>query len=194
VTTRIILGHITGAHGIKGDVMVRTYTEDPEALGAYGPLADGEGKGAFVISSVRLTPKGAIIRIKGVDDRTSAERLKGIALTVARDALPVADDGQYYHADLIGMEAVTPAGALFGTVVAIQNFGAGDLLEVKLAGKRDTELLPFTDPVVPHVDVAGRRLTVVMPVMVDDRDEDAGNEDPGDDANADDAPMDGGKP
>jgi 16S rRNA processing protein RimM len=172
VTHRIILGHITGAHGIKGDVMVRTYTDDPADLGAYGPLADGDGNGAFVISSVRITPKGAIIRIRGVDDRTAAERLKGIALTVARTALPAAEDGQYYHADLIGMQAVTPGGEVIGTVVAIQNFGAGDLLELKLAGKRDTELLPFTDPVVPHVDLAARRLTVVMPAMVDDKDDD----------------------
>jgi 16S rRNA processing protein RimM len=174
VTQRIILGHITGAHGIKGDLVVRTYTEVPEDLGAYGPLADGDGKGAFVVQSVRSTPKGAIIRIKGVGDRTAAERLKGVALTVARAALPDAADGQYYHADLIGMSAITPDGAMIGTVVAIQNFGAGDLLELQLTGQRDTALLPFTDPVVPHVDIAARRLTVVMPVMVDDKEDEDG--------------------
>jgi 16S rRNA processing protein RimM len=166
VTDRIILGHITGVHGIKGDVVVRTYTADPEDLDAYGPLGDDTGRRTFEVETLRVTPKGAIVRLKGVADRTTAEGLKGLALTVTREALPATDTDEFYHADLIGMTAVSPDGTVIGTVVAMQNFGAGDLLEIKRAGSKETDFVPFTDPCVPTVDVAAKRLTVIMPEMI----------------------------
>jgi 16S rRNA processing protein RimM len=168
VTDRIILGHITGVHGIKGDVVVRTYTGDPEDLNAYGPLGDDTGRRSFDVETLRVTPKGVIVRLKGVSDRTTAEGLKGIALTIARDALPATDADEFYHADLIGMTAVAPDGAVIGTVIAMQNFGAGDLLEIKRAVSKETEFVPFTDPCVPTIDVAAKRLTVIIPEMVGD--------------------------
>lgn len=166
MTERVILGHITGVHGIKGEVVVRTYTADPEDLDAYGPLGDEAGQRAFTVEALRVTPKGVVVRFKGVTDRTTAEGLKGRALTVARAALPAPDADEFYHADLIGLTAVAPDGAVVGKVIAVQNFGAGDLLEIKRAGSKETDFVPFTDPCVPSVDLAAKRLTVVIPEMV----------------------------
>lgn len=184
MTDRIVLGHIIGVHGIKGDVVVKPYTEDPEALGAYGPLSDEQGRANYQVESLRLTPKGVIVRFAGIGDRTAAERLKGIALTVLRTVLPPPDADQFYHADLIGMSAIAPDGAPIGRVVAVQNFGAGDLLELKINGQRDTAFVPFTDPCVPSVDVGARTLVVVMPAVVEARGDEA-NEDT-DEAHGDD--------
>jgi 16S rRNA processing protein RimM len=179
VADRIILGHIATVHGIRGEVVIKSYTQDPADIGAYGPLSCAASQRTFVIEQVRVTPKGVVARIKGVRDRTSAEGLRGIALTVARTALPAAADDEFYHADLIGMTAHDPAGDVLGTVVAVQNFGAGDLLELQLTGAKQTELVPFTDPVVPTIDVKARRLTVIMPVMVGEPEPaDAGEQDP----------------
>jgi 16S rRNA processing protein RimM len=166
VTERIILGHITTVHGIKGDVVVRSYTADPADLDAYGPLGDDTGKRSFVVEHLRVTPKGVIVRFKGITDRNAAEGLRGIALTVTRDALPDAGDDEFYHADLIGMAAVSPEGNDIGRVIAVQNFGAGDLLEIMLVGTKHTEYVPFTDPFVPTIDVKARRMTVIMPELV----------------------------
>jgi ribosomal 30S subunit maturation factor RimM len=144
VADRIILGHIATVHGIRGEVVIKSYTQDPADIGAYGPLSCAASQRTFVIEQVRVTPKGVVARIKGVRDRTSAEGLRGIALTVARTALPVAADD-----------------------------------ELQLTGAKQTELVPFTDPVVPTIDVKARRLTVIMPVMVGEPEPaDAGEQDP----------------
>lgn len=166
MSDRIILGHIATVHGIRGEVVIKSYTQDPGDIAAYGPLSDDKGERRFVIESVRVTPKGVVARIKGVTDRNSAEALRGIALTVAREALPEASGDEFYHADLIGMTAVDPEGQVIGKVLAIHNFGAGDLMELQLTGVKQTELVPFTDPVVPTIDIKAKRLTVIMPVLV----------------------------
>ena len=132
--SRILLGRIAGAHGIRGEVLIKTFTEAPENIGAYGPLSDASGTRTFKIKSVRATPKGVVARLAGVDDRNAAEALKGIELYVERARLPAAAEGEFYHADLIGLTAVDGDGKPIGEIVAVQNFGAGDLLEIRLAG------------------------------------------------------------
>ncbi len=160
---RILLGHITGAHGIRGEVVVRTYTARPEDIGAYGPLEDESGTRAFVLASVRAGPKGVVVRIEGVRDRNAAEALKGAALHVPRSRLPDLPEGEFYQEDLVGLKAVDPGGRPVGTVVAVLNYGAGDILELEVPGARQTELIPFKSAYVPAVDIAGGRLTIVRP-------------------------------
>src|SRR5262245_47590922 len=156
---RILLGHIAGAHGIRGDVLVKAFTQRPEDIAAYGPLDDG-GARRFVIEAVRVTGKGVVARLAGVRDRTAAEALKGAALYVDRARLPAPAEGEFYHADLIGMVAVDAEGRTVGEVVGVYNHGAGDILEVRLAGSGKTELVAFTDAFVPDVDLAARRVVV----------------------------------
>ncbi|MGI9424980.1 MAG: ribosome maturation factor RimM [Hyphomicrobiaceae bacterium] len=160
---RVLLGHISTAHGIRGEVVIKSHTADPADIGAYGPLSDESGTRLFDISGVRVVKKGVIARIRGVSDRNAAEALRGTALYIDRDKLPEPDDDEVYHADLIGLVAVKADGSFVGDVVGIQNFGAGDLVEIRLAGKRRTEFVPFTEGFVTDIDFEARRLIVVMP-------------------------------
>ena len=165
---RILLGRISGAHGIRGDVVLRSFTEAPEDIAAYGPLSDAEGTRTFKLQVVRLTPKAALIaRVEGVNDRNGAEALAGKELYIERQRLPEAGAAEYYHADLIGLAAVDEDGRHVGEVVAVLNYGAGDLIEVQLSGTRRTEMLPFTDAFVPEVDIEARRIVVKMPTEED---------------------------
>lgn len=167
-TSRILLGRIVGAHGIRGEVVIHSYAAVPEDIGAYGPLSDKSGAKSFKLSGVRAASKGVIARIAGVADRNAAEALKGTELYVARDKLPATDEGEFYVADLIGMTVVDAAGQLIGTVVDAPDFGAGSLLEIRKTGVAQTELIPFTDAYVPHVDLAARRVTVNPIVYAED--------------------------
>lgn len=171
---RILLGEITGAHGVRGEILVRSYTADPMALADYGPLSDAAGNAPLQLKLVRMTPKGGIVaRIKGVSDRNGAEALKGRKLYVAREAMPEPDaEDDFYYEDLIGLAAIDASGAVLGEVVAVQNYGAGDLIEIRLTGGRKTELIPFTRAFVPVVDVAGGRVVVELPVASADDDDD----------------------
>jgi 16S rRNA processing protein RimM len=162
---RILLGHISDAQGIKGEVVVHTHTADPEAIGSYGPLADAEGKRTFNLAVLRATKRGVVCRIAGVTDRTQAEALRGTELYVARGQLPKPEENEFYHADLVGLQAVDEGGQLVGTVVAIQNFGADDLIEIRVAGSNQTEFLPFTKRCVPEIDIAGGRIVIVPPIV-----------------------------
>lgn len=161
----ILLGQIGAAHGIKGDVTIRTYTSAPEAIASYGPLTDKTGTKSFKIKIVRVTDKGVVARIDGVTDRNSAEALRNVELYVARSKLPKPDATEFYHADLIGLQTVDELGAVTGKVVAVQNFGAGDLLEVKFSGAASTDFIPFTDACVPSVDLDAGRVTVIRPEL-----------------------------
>jgi 16S rRNA processing protein RimM len=165
---RILLGHISAAHGIRGEVLIRSYAAAPEDIARYGALSDEAGQRTFNITVRRVTEKGVIVRIEGVRDRTAAEALKGTRLYVDRDRLPATGANEFYQADLVGLAAVSPAGDVIGEVVGVENYGAGDLLEIRLAGRDETELVPFTDAFVPKVDVAAGRLTVVMPEAGDE--------------------------
>jgi 16S rRNA processing protein RimM len=174
---RVLLGRITGVHGLKGEVVVHSYTEAAEDIAAYGPLMAGGGERRLELAVVRVTEKGVIARVAGVGDRTAAEALKGTELWIERERLPPAEEGEFYHADLIGLDAVSPEGTAVGTIVAVQNYGAGDLLEIRLPGSRRTELVPFSDAYVPEVDIAGGRVVVRLP-QASDNDEDRGAGEP----------------
>jgi 16S rRNA processing protein RimM len=159
---RILLGRVAAAHGVRGEVLIKTFTGRPEDIAAYGPLDDGRGH-ALRIEAVRVTPRGVVARLAGIADRTAAEALKGASLYVDRERLPAPGEGEFYYADLIGLAAVTPDGHPLGEVVAVHNHGAGDLLELRLAGTGKTELVAFTDAFVPEVDLAARRVLVRLP-------------------------------
>lgn len=160
----ILLGHVAGAHGIRGEVLVKTYTGAPADIAAYGPLTDATGTKSYKLKVVRVTPKGVIARVQGVADRNAAEALKGTALHVARAAMGEPQAGEYYYSDLIGLAAVSPDGAAIGTIKAVENFGAGDLLEIAFAGSGKTEFIAFTDANVPTVDIAACRVIVIIPI------------------------------
>lgn len=164
---RVLLGHIVGAHGIRGAVLVRSYAADPQAIAAYGPLETEAGERALTLAVEGATAKGLICRVAGVADRTQAERLKGVALYVARERLPPAAEGEYYHADLVGLDAATEGGAALGRVVAVLNFGAGDILEVRPADARATVLYPMTDAVVRRVDLDAGVIVLAPPEEVE---------------------------
>jgi 16S rRNA processing protein RimM len=163
---RVLLGRITGAHGLKGEVKIATFTTKPEDVAAYGPLASADGGVTVGIASLRAAGGGTVIaRLHGVTDRNAAELLRGTELFVPRIALPPADadEGEYYHSDLIGLSAISPDGAPLGKIVAVHNFGAGDLLELRRLNSRQSELIPFESAHAPHVDLEAGSITIVIP-------------------------------
>ncbi|MGL4396856.1 MAG: ribosome maturation factor RimM [Hyphomicrobium sp.] len=177
---RILLGTIVSVHGIRGEVVIKTYTGDPAAIADYGPLSDAAGKRTFKIKGLRATDKGVVARLEGISDRTTAETLRGTDLYVAREKLPKPDEAEYYHADLIGLAARSPAGDTLGEIVAVANFGAGDLLELRLTGQRITEYIPFTNANVPSIDLAAGHAVIVMPELVGDPEPASGEDDDSD--------------
>lgn len=164
----ILIARIGAPHGVKGAVRVKAFTGDPAAIGDYGPLVSKDGR-AFAIIHMRPEKSVAIVSFAGIDGRDAAQALNGTELYIRRSALPASDDAdEFYHADLIGLVAVTPDGERLGTVIGVHDFGAGDMLEVEQAGGK-TLLLPFTRAVVPQIDLAGGRLVVVRPREVEAR-------------------------
>ena len=158
----ILLGAVTGAHGLDGAVKVKTFTETPDKLGAYGPVHAKDGR-VFVIEAVRSTASDmAVARFDGVTDRTGAEALKGLELFVARAALPQTEAEEFYHADLVGLRVEDEAGRAVGHVRGIHNFGAGDVLDIERPDGGEA-LLPFTREFAPIVDVAGGRIVIAAP-------------------------------
>lgn len=160
---RVLLGHIAGAHGLRGEVLIKSYAGVAEHIAAYGPLTDESGARAFTITVLRVMAKGVVAHLTGVTDRTDAEALQGQRLYVERDQLPETSTNEFYHADLIGLSAVSPVGKTVGQVVALRNFGAGDLLEIRLVSSGGTALVPFTKASVPKVDIAGGHVVIAMP-------------------------------
>jgi 16S rRNA processing protein RimM len=161
----ILVGRISGAHGLKGEVKIAAFTAAPGDIAAYGPLKTADGGRIFEIASLRSAGGGAVIvRLRGVADRNAAEELRGTELYVARAALPPAGAEEYYHSDLIGLKAISPSGEMLGEIIAVQNFGAGDLLEIRPARGVQTELIPFESPHVPKVDIEGGSVIIVWPV------------------------------
>jgi len=145
---------IGAAHGIRGELRVKTFTGDPLALGDYGPLYAKDGR-AFEVIDIRPANTVVVVRFKGVNDRNAAEALAGTELFIDRSALP--DDGEadeFYHADLVGLTVKDETGATIGKVSAIHNFGADDILEVTVDGRKGV-LIPFSQAAVPEVSVAG---------------------------------------
>jgi 16S rRNA processing protein RimM len=163
VAERICVAQIGAPHGIRGEVKLKSFTADPLAVKDYGPLTNEDGTAQFEIEAVRPAKAHLVARLRGVNDRTAAERLTHLKLFIPRDRLPPPEPGEFYHADLIGLSAVTADGNEVGTVVAIHDFGAGDILELRPRAGGATLMLPFSDTYVPEVDVPGRRIVVAPP-------------------------------
>jgi len=160
----IRIGELVGAHGLRGESRLRSFAENPADIAAYSPLVSADGGRSFAIGSLRPlggAPDMFIARIAGIDSREAAEALAGTALHVGREraAGGLAED-EYLHADLVGCKVETPDGKPIGEVAAIQNFGAGDLIEVRLAGSARTEFVPFAQAFVPVIDLAARKLVL----------------------------------
>lgn len=164
---KVCIAKIGAAHGVRGEVRLWPFTEDPSSVASYGALSTKDGKRHFEIASARAAKDHLVARIKGVDTREAAEALNGLELYVAREKLPATDDDEFYHADLIGLAAVTPQGDALGHIIAVHNFGAGDIIEIALNGGGETKLLPFTNAVVPTVDLATRRAIIALPQEVE---------------------------
>ena len=162
----ICVARIGAAHGVRGAVKLWTFTEDPLAVKHYGPLMTKDGARQFEVTHAREAKDHLVATIKGIATREDAERLNGIELYIAREKLPETDEGEYYHADLIGLAAVNAANEPLGRVTAIHNFGAGDIIEIAPA-QGPTMLLPFTNAVVPTVDLAGGRVVIELPQEIE---------------------------
>ena len=162
----VCVARIGAAHGVRGAVKLWTFTEDPFAVRHYGPLLSKDGKRQFEVATAREARDHLVATFKGVTTRDEAERLNGIELYVARNKLPATDEDEYYHTDLIGLDAVTTNGDALGRVLAIHNFGAGDIIEIA-PPKGTTLLLPFSNAVVPEVDLKGGRVVIALPQEVE---------------------------
>ena len=165
MANRICVARIGAAHGVRGEVKLWSFTEDPAAVAHYGPLETQDGTRCFEIEALRAAKDHFVARIAGVNDRDAAEKLRNIELYIPRARLPKIEEADtFYHADLVGLDAITPDGARVGTVHALHNFGAGDIIEIAPAEGGDSLMLPFNETTVPKIDVAARQVVVVPPV------------------------------
>jgi 16S rRNA processing protein RimM len=169
----LLIGRVGGAHGVRGELRITTFTADPLALTAYKHLKKADGSPALTILSARLAKGGVVARAKGVETKEAADALRGLQLHIDRADLPEPDEDEFYLADLIGLSAETPEGELLGKVKSVQDFGAGDILEIDPALGGPTWYLSFTREAVPTVDIAGGKLIVVRPGEIEVRPEEA---------------------
>jgi|SRR5580704_11699893 16S rRNA processing protein RimM len=163
---QVCVARIGAAHGVRGAVKLWTFTEDPLAVKRYGPLLTKDGARQFEVTHAREAKGHLVATLKGIATREDAERLNGVELYIARERLPATEDDEYYHADLIGLAAISAAGEPLGRVIAIHNFGAGDIIEIA-PPHGPTLLLPFTNAVVPSVDLAGGRVVIELPAEIE---------------------------
>src|SRR6266571_5812164 len=171
MAAHICIARIGAAHGVRGAVKLWTFTEDPLAVKAYGPLLTKDGARTFEVATAREAKGHLVATLKGIATREEAERLNGLELYIAREKLPEPDQDEYYHADLIGLAAVNAADEPLGRVTAIHNFGAGDIIEIA-PPHGPTMLLPFTNAVVPTVDLEGGRVVIELPQEIEGEDSD----------------------
>jgi 16S rRNA processing protein RimM len=159
---KVCLGVVVGAHGVRGTVRIKSFTAKAQDIAAYGALSDESGSRRFE-ATIEGFARGAVLaRLSGVSDRDAAEALRGLRLYVPRSALPATKEDEYYHADLIGLPVETKSGAQLGTVRAVHNFGAGDILELRGVDGREI-MLPFSAAAVPEVDVGAGRIVADPP-------------------------------
>lgn len=169
---RICVARIGAAHGVRGEVRLWSFTEDPAAIANYGPLETEDGTRRFEIESLRPAKDHFVARIAGVGDRDAAKRLCNLELYVPRARLPTIEERDtYYHADLIGLDVVTPDGVQIGTVHALHNFGAGDIIEIMPVGSGEPLMLPFNELTVPKIDLEAKQIVLVRPVEIETRNE-----------------------
>lgn len=159
---KVLLARIGAAHGIRGEVRVKSFGDDPLSFTDYGVLTDVTGKQRFEVLRARVQKTVVVTQFKGITDRNQAEALNGLDLYVERDQLPETEEDEFYYSDLTGLPVEDTAGTVLGKVIAVQDFGAGDLLEVRpLRGK--SFYIPFTREFVPHVSLEEGRLVVDLP-------------------------------
>lgn len=159
----VLVGVIVGAHGIKGEVKLKSFTSEPLSIGRYGPLQSASGQ-QFEIKKLKAAKDDFIAGLKSVNDRNEAEALKGVELFVARDKLPKLETHETYAHDLMGLDVVLDNGSKLGKLVGMPNYGAGDLLEVAVEGNSETVLIPFTSAFVPQDDFSNGKIIVNLPV------------------------------
>lgn len=163
IPDRVCVGALAGSFGVQGEVRLKSFCSDPEAVASYGPLFTEDGSRSFTVRLTRSIPNGFSARLSGIATKEQADALKGQRLYADRDRLPGLPDDEFYHADLIGMEVRDTGGTLLGSVVAVHNHGATDLLELSRHGQKAALLLPFTRAIVPTVDLALRRIVADPP-------------------------------
>ena len=161
--SRICVGAIAGAYGVRGEVRLKSFCADPGAIADYGPLWSEDGTRKFQLTLGSQVAQGFSVRIGGVNTREQADALRGVRLFAERDKLPALPDDEFYHADLIGLEVFDTGGVSMGRVKAVLNHGASDLLELVTPGRKGAVLLPFTQAIVPTVDLASRRIIADPP-------------------------------
>jgi 16S rRNA processing protein RimM len=164
---RICVGAFAGSFGVSGEVRLKSFCAEPEAIASYGPLFTEDGGRSFTVKLTRPVAGGLGARVSGIATKEQADALKGVSLFVDRKALPSLPDDEFYHSDLIGLEARDAGGALLGRVDAVHNHGAGDLLEISGGGRKQALLVPFTLAVVPTVDLSAGRIVVDLPEGLD---------------------------
>jgi len=166
------VARIGAAHGLRGEVRLWPFTQDPLAVRNYGALESEDGKLNFAIEELRAVKDHFIARLSGVEDRNTAEALNNVELYVPRDRLPETERGEFYHADLIGLDVVDQHGAQIGTVHALYNFGAGDIIEVMPVGTGQPVMFAFNETTVPKIDLDAKQLVLVPPAEIEVRGED----------------------
>jgi 16S rRNA processing protein RimM len=156
---RVCVGQIGAPHGVRGEVRLRSFTAEPEAIVGYGPLETEDGR-ILQIKSLRPAKDHFVAAVSGIRDRDAAEKLANLKLYVPRERLPqLVEADEFYHADLIGLAVVNKAGEQLGTVLAVHNFGAGDLIEVRFSSGK-TEMIAFNERNVPSVDIAAGTIVI----------------------------------
>lgn len=163
----IAVGRVAGAFGVRGEVRISAFTQEPLALARYRDLRRQDGSPGLTVLSAREARGGLVARCKDIETREQADALRGLRLFVPRSALPEPEDDEFYLADLVGLVVETPDGAVLGRVKSVQDFGAGDILEIAPAEGGPTWYLPFTREAAPEVDIHGGRLVAIRPVEVE---------------------------
>lgn len=168
----ILVGQVGGGFGVRGEVKVTAFTADPLALRAYGPLLRADGSPGLTLTAARPTKEGIVGRANEIQTKEQADALRGLKLYVPRDRFPAPDEDEFYLADLIGLEARDAEDVVLGTVKAVQNFGADDVLEIAPTAGGQTWYLPFTREAVPEIHSTEGWLRAVRPVEIGEREPD----------------------
>jgi len=163
MSDRIIVGTLGGAFGISGEVRLKSFCADPAAIGDYAPLSTEDGATFPMLVLTGQIKGGFTGRVQGIETKEDADALRNVSLYAARSKLPSLPDDEYYYADLVGLTVVDTGNEILGTVKAVENHGAGDIIEINLTGQSNTMLLPFTHAIVPTVDIGAGRIIVDPP-------------------------------
>ena len=174
-TSRICVGAISGVRGVHGEIRIKPFTEQPENVGAYGDVETEDGQQRFTLRRLKVRGKDVTAFIDGVTDRSQAEALKGTRLYVSRETLPALEDDEFYFADLVGLAVEDERQGVIGQIQAVHDFGAGDILEVRLNETGRNVMVPFTREVIPNVDIEGGKVMMDAPDgLLDEPEEEGG--------------------